>query len=310
MTHEVPVICVGNLNLGGAGKTPFTEYLVTQLSESFQVGVVSRGYGRKTKGFIQVQNTDSPEKVGDEPLQMAKKLGYKANFVVCEDRNQGIQQLFKLHPSTQVIVLDDAFQHRKTKPHFNILLSPANQPYHKEFLIPAGNLRDIKYAANRADIVVQTKTTQEPSEIDWNILEQSTKRHRSWDLFSTYLKYSWLPKSPNTSQPIILVTGIANPQPLLQYLEEKHVIKQHLNYADHYSFQPKDIERIQSIFNKFADCKPLVVTTEKDWVKLAPLLKDSELKNHFSQLALAIGFHEGEDVFLKRLHTQILMNLA
>ncbi len=157
---EVPVICVGNLNLGGTGKTPFTEYLIRTLSDNYKIGIVSRGYGRKTNGYLLATDQSTASEIGDEPLQIYQKFGNQIELAVCEDRTYGIKHLLTDRQGIQLIILDDAFQHRKVNADLNILLSPYDRPYFEDYLIPAGNLRDIKSAARRADMLVFTKTPQ------------------------------------------------------------------------------------------------------------------------------------------------------
>ncbi len=308
----VPVICIGNLNLGGTGKTPFTEYLINKLSSEHNIGVVSRGYGRKTKGYVAATLESKPAEIGDEPLQIYRKFHHTIQLAVCEDRITGINRILTDFPSIDLIVLDDAFQHRKVKADINILLTPYKHPFYKDFLLPVGTLRDLKQAAKRADLLVFTKSP-EPISVE-HLVEARNKVPANLKTNFAYSKINYSQfEQPFTGErfadcpeQVVLVTGIARPEYISDYLKlhwpglstagNLHSYEQ----ADHHDYTPADLDKIAKIFDTFAAAKKGIITTEKDWVKLAPLVQRSNLKPFW--LVLPIRFEmDNESVFLSRL---------
>lgn len=270
---EAPVVCVGNLVIGGSGKTPVTEYLVSLLGDK-RIAILSRGYGRKTKGYIVADETASAESIGDEPMQFYKKFP-SVTVAVCEDRLKGINQL---QPEHDLIILDDAFQHRAVKPGFNILLFEYQKLLSWQCLLPAGNLREPFWGYKRANALLVTKA---PLQIDAK--EQLFCRNKfdlkaNENLFFSSLVYGELvhvfssqTKSADelsASTNVILLTGIANPQPLVSHLEQYSKKIYHFDYPDHYSFKSKDIEKLVKEFNQNPSADKLIITTEKDAQRL------------------------------------------
>ena len=271
---DFPVICVGNLSVGGTGKTPMIEYLIRLFKDNYQVATLSRGYGRKTKGFLLANEQANAEGIGDEPFQFYHK--FKGNIQVAVDANRvnGIEQLRLLPEEPELILLDDAFQHRKVKAGFTVLLTTYGNLYTKDFVLPTGNLREPKVGANRADIIVVTKCPK-PLSIDEKeaILKQINPKDYQHVFFS-HIEYSDEVISfekrvkLDTLQDFTLVTGIANALPLVDFLKSKGHRFEHLNFKDHHDFSNQDIERLKE--------KSTIVTTEKDFVKLKKfdVLKD------------------------------------
>jgi tetraacyldisaccharide 4'-kinase len=257
------VICVGNLNVGGTGKTPMIEYLARLLSAKWEVAILSRGYKRKSIGFRLAQAADNASTLGDEPFQFYKKMNGRAIVAVCSDRVLGIQEILKIKPSVQVILLDDAFQHRRVNPTFSILLTELANPFYNDFILPAGRLREERKSARRANLLVVTKCHSLSEEIQ---KEVSTR-------LSIYKKPVYFSKisyqepvsftgSAKIGNEITLVTGIANPKPLLQQLSAKYTIQKHFSFTDHYAFKVNDIKMIQK------ESTTSILTTEKDFVRL------------------------------------------
>ncbi len=271
-TFAVKVICVGNLSVGGTGKSPMIEYLIDKLKDKYQLAVLSRGYKRKTKGFYEVSVDNTTEEVGDEPLQFKRKFPEQ---VICvdADRRNGITKILTTYPATDIILLDDAFQHRKVKADYNILLTTYDRPYFKDYLLPLGRLRESRSGAKRAHSIIVTKCPSSLTEHQKNNYKKQIKLLNQQNLGFSSIKYSENVKNDSSDLPLsgfddfILITGIANPKPLLKFLKEHQKTYQHHAYPDHYHFSEKDIEQFK-IFDK------PILTTEKDYVRL----KDSGIE--------------------------------
>ena len=278
-SFSVPVIVVGNLSVGGTGKTPQIEYLTRLLKKNHRVAILSRGYGRKTKGFFKVTATDNVINVGDEPLQYAKK--FKDVIVaVDENRVEGIKKLFAFKESPNVVLLDDAFQHRKVKAKISILLTKYNDLYVDDFLLPTGNLREGKKGYKRADVIIVTKCPLDVNK-EWQqkvVKKLNPKQYQQ--LFFTGISYGKdlkgyqkIPIKNLKEYKVLLITGIANPKPLTKFLKEKGVRFTHLKFPDHHSFSPKNIKKIKETFVNFSASKKIILTTEKDYVRLCNSIK-------------------------------------
>lgn len=289
---QTPTICVGNLSVGGTGKTPMIEYLIDYFSEDIKVAVLSRGYKRKSNGYILATTESTVEDLGDEPYQIHSKFPRVA-VAVDADRRNGISQLEKeLKPD--VILLDDAFQHRKVNAGLNILLTSYGHLYLDDWYFPTGNLRDSRSQARRANYIVVTKC---PSELSSNerhlITERLTIKNYQKVLFS-YLQYDNELKSKENNlslnslhdRSITLVTGIANPTPLVQYLKDENLAFDHLAFKDHHFFTSREIQEFNS--------KDLVLTTEKDYMRL-----QGKVKNMF-YIKVRHAFLDHGDAVLKK----------
>ncbi|HSI69130.1 MAG TPA: tetraacyldisaccharide 4'-kinase [Gillisia sp.] len=273
-SFSTPVICVGNLSVGGTGKTPMIEYLLQLLLPKYRLATLSRGYGRKTKGYLELKGNEQAEQVGDEPLQFKVKFP-QVHITVDEDRRNGITHLISAH-QPDIILLDDAFQHRKVKSGLNILLTAYNSIYAEDFVLPAGNLREPRSGASRAKIIVVTKC---PVDLSFEKQEQIRKKLRlekDQNLHYSYIKYAEEVKNEETGvslealkeQRFTLVTGIAKPDSLITFLKAKGLDFDHLKFPDHHNFTTKDLEKISKA--------PFVLTTEKDYMRLKDL-KHSKL---------------------------------
>ncbi|PCJ92709.1 MAG: tetraacyldisaccharide 4'-kinase [Flavobacteriaceae bacterium] len=265
-SFKTPTVCIGNLSVGGTGKTPMIEFLVAQFKGTNNLTVLSRGYGRKTKGFLQATPNSTVEEIGDEPFQIYAKFP-EIKVVVDEDRSNAISKIEKeLKPD--LILLDDAYQHRKVKPSVSILLTTYQNLYPNDWYLPTGNLRDSKREAKRAHIIVVTKCPYDLNADEQNKIIKKLKPKPYQKVLFSYLEYGKTIFGENTNailedfknENITLVTGIANPKPLLGYLSEKNVEYEHLQFKDHHFFTKKELD----IFNT----KVMVLTTEKDFVRL------------------------------------------
>ncbi|PKP52593.1 MAG: tetraacyldisaccharide 4'-kinase [Bacteroidetes bacterium HGW-Bacteroidetes-1] len=274
-SFEIPVISVGNLSMGGTGKTPHIEYLVRLLKKNYRVAILSRGYGRKTKGFVLGNDQMTSMEIGDEPKQYLQKFS-DITVAVDEKRRNGIRKLLNSPNSPHLILLDDAFQHRYVKPGLNILLTDYHNLYTKDYIVPAGNLRDNISAAKRADIIVVTKTPAIFSPFIERDLYASIKPTPDQKLFFSYIQYGnltsvvksnkiYVPRSIGT---ILLLTGIANPYPLKEYLNDKCNDIMHMDFPDHHPYTEKDFQKIASNFDSIIGKNKMIVTTEKDAMRL------------------------------------------
>jgi tetraacyldisaccharide 4'-kinase len=276
---EANVIAVGNLTVGGTGKTPHVEYLIRLLSGRYKVATLSRGYGRKTRGFLLAGPDASAQTMGDEPFLYYHKYGQHITVAVGEERALAIPTILFEKPDTQVILLDDAYQHRTVRPLVNILLCDYNRPFYTDFLLPYGRLREARKGAQRADIVVVSKSPELLAPQDRiQIIEQVQKYTTgTTPVLFTSVKYT-APKHLYTQQPLptslrkaILVTGLANATPLKNYVDRHYTLLKHLEYRDHYIYKSTDIQSIVAEYQKHAQEDSFILTTEKDMVKmLAP----------------------------------------
>ncbi len=294
-SFDIPVICVGNITVGGTGKTPHVEYLIRLYQDNYNVAVLSRGYGRKTKGFLWVETTDIAENVGDEPLQMKQKFPHIA-FAVDEKRARGIAQLQER--GYTLVILDDAFQHRAVKPSKSIVLMDYNRLPHKDYYLLSGNLRDGRYALKRADIVLVTKCPKQLSEKEKQQI--LVKNKVKAPCFFTHFEYGDF-CNLQTTKPIksiagfevLLVTGIANPLPLRKHLEEKGARVKQLTFPDHHNYSENDLQKVNRAFSELSSSRKIIFTTEKDKVKLLPLLQaKSELLSSFYYVPIRVVFEQ------------------
>lgn len=271
---RTPVINVGNLSVGGSGKSPMVMYLAKSLSKQYRTGVLSRGYGRLTKGYA-VTNYDSNYKtVGDEAMQLFERFKNRFVIAVSEKRVPGAQKVIE-DMDLDVLILDDAFQHRAIKAGFNILMTDFNDPYFKDYLLPAGDLRESRNGAKRADIIMVSKCPDELTEETKQYYISKIRPERGQKVFFSSIGYDeniygrekMLPDNNLNYYDILLITGIANPKPLLQHLAKFSQRVKHLKFRDHHNFTDDDIKKIIAEYKKMGEHK-LILTTEKDYVRL------------------------------------------
>lgn len=285
-TFNFPIICVGNIAVGGTGKTPMVEYLVRLLQQDFNTATLSRGYKRKTKGFAIADATTTALEIGDEPMQFHKKFP-TITVAVGEERIVAIPQLLHDKPATHVIILDDAFQHRQVDAGLNIVLTAYNNLFTRDLMLPAGDLRDVKASMKRADIIIVTKCKSDCSEVEKTAVIKEINPKPNQAVFFTSIAYG-NPYHLFTNQPIttikdtaaLLVCGIANPQPLKEFLATQFNNYEMLTYADHHIFHSEDLAAIKKHFDKLPGDNKIILTTEKDAVRLVKFeeqLKDFPL---------------------------------
>ena len=263
--YDLPVIVVGNLNMGGTGKSPMIEYLIRTLEKKYKVASLSRGYKRDSKGFQLVETSDSVSKSGDEPLQFKNK--YPETIVAVDaNRREGIEELMKYSPD--LILLDDAFQHRKVNAGLNVLLTAFGDLYVDDLILPAGNLRESSAGAERAQIIVVTKCPGDLSASEMNRIKEKLKPASWQDVFFSSIRYAdkiiaaenEVQLSDIPEKDFVLVTGIANPKPLLEFLNSKNINLEHYKFPDHHNFSEKEICQLKGTSK--------ILTTEKDYMRL------------------------------------------
>lgn len=264
-------IIVGNLSTGGTGKTPHVDLISNiLLSQDKKVAILSRGYGRIKKGVREVLLNSTTQEVGDEPLFYKLKYQEKIKVVVAEERKLGVKHIQKNHPDIDVILLDDAFQHRAVNAGLNILISDYSKPFYSDFVLPAGNLRELRKGKRRAQAIIISKCPSNISNENKSEIIRKIK-HPSAEIFFSQIEYGMLkPFSQGVekhAKNILLVTGIGNPKPLVEFLYKKHNVE-HLRFKDHHTFTSKDIAEIHQKFDTFVGGDKIIVTTEKDFMRL------------------------------------------
>ena len=308
---NIPVISVGNLSFGGTGKTPHVEYLVRLLMNDYTLATLSRGYGRKTKGFIIASDYMNYLQIGDEPLQFKHKFE-DIHVVVDEKRKRGIKLLLKKVPDLDIVILDDAFQHRFVQPGLSIILSDYHKLYTKDYTFPTGTLREFRRGAKRADIIIVTKTPKVFSPITRRMLVDEIKPRAHQQLYFSYISYGDLKSIENENESfkinkvstILMFAGIANTYPLEAYLKricgELIVMK----FPDHHKYNEKDILKIKEKFKEIFTKNKMIITTEKDMMRLIK----QNLYNIFSDspiyyIPIEIKFHKDDGA---RFNNQIM----
>ena len=321
-SFPIPVISVGNITVGGAGKTPHVEYLIRLLCETKRVSVLSRGYKRRTKGYLLASSSSTSLELGDEPYQMYLKYGRQVHVAVSANRCEGIERLCS-DPETKdtdVILLDDAFQHRYVKPGVNILLVDYHRLIVYDKLLPAGRLREPKDGKRRADIVIVTKCPPDLRPMDFRVITKALNLYPYQKLFFTTIEYGDLiPLFSNSRSlalseitsdfEVLVISGIASPQHLLCDIQKhtENVIP--MTFRDHHLFTPKDIARINNTFDSLSS-KRIIITTEKDAARLVGLdgLSD-DVRNHIYALPIKTTFLlEQQEQFDEFILSYVLKN--
>lgn len=269
-----PLICVGNLSVGGTGKSPMTEYLIRLLHPQFRVAALSRGYKRKTKGYVLAGEATTALEIGDEPMQFHLKFPDLA-VAVGEERIVAIPQLLHDRPDLQAIILDDAFQHREVRAGMNILLTAYGDLYTKDFFLPTGDLRDQRSSAKRADIIIVTKCPATLTENEKAELIEELDPGKEQQVFFTTIEYGdpyhiliGEKRIFTGNEEVLLVSGIANPAQLKKYIAHKAETYEQMNYSDHHIFRIDDLKDIHKKFKAMDAADKIMLTTEKDAVRL------------------------------------------
>jgi tetraacyldisaccharide 4'-kinase len=273
---DLPVISVGNLSMGGTGKTPHVEYLVKLLMADYKVATLSRGYKRNTNGYIEARMDSATDEVGDEAVQKKQKFREVA-VVVDEKRVRGIKKLVIDHPQTEAIILDDAFQHRSVKPGLNILLTDFHKLYPEDHPIPMGSLREFRSGARRADMIVVTKTPNTLSPITARRIASLIKPRDHQKLYFSYIKYGQITPVPGLKNipdlaksvnNILVFAGIANMYPLVDHVKKMANQVEILRFGDHHKYTTSDLSKIKETFDNIFAKNKIIITTEKDAMRL------------------------------------------
>ena len=320
-TFPVPVISIGNITVGGTGKTPHTEYLINLLSQKYRVAVLSRGYKRKTKGFVLADENTNSCIIGDEPMQIHRKF---PSVIVAVDANRrrGIRNLLNLpeNQKPEVILLDDAFQHRYVKPSFSILLTDSARPFYDDYLLPAGRLREKPENHKRAMSIIHTKCPENYSSDDCKILSEKINLQPYQQLFFSSYRYKNLQPvfpdessdmdcfglRPRNDETVLLVAGLANPTGMIEYVKKYTSNLQIIVYPDHHEFTHNDIQAMTD-FIKVNDAKnKRIITSEKDAMRLVnnPFVTD-EIKAFIYYLPIEVNILFDENLFKQKIENHV-----
>ncbi len=299
---DLPVICVGNITVGGTGKTPHVEYLIRLLSDRFKTAVLSRGYRRNTRGYLLACNGVSPGSIGDEPYQMYRKFS-STSIAVAENRVRGIQSLQVDKHDLQCVILDDAFQHRHVHPGVSIVLVDYHRPLKDDFMLPMGNLREKRHGIHRANIVLVTKVPHEVKPIEKRLWIKELNLYPYQFLFFTSFHYGMLTpviqkKLPTknlsdlktSSYSLLLLSGIANPKPFFNQLTPYASHCRTLQFSDHHEYTSTDIQTLYEAYKTLPGSNKLVITTEKDSVKLENMAFPKDMAQNLYYLPIEVVF--------------------
>jgi len=305
---NVPVVSVGNITVGGTGKTPHVEYIIEALYRRYHVAVLSRGYKRKTQGFILASNNMSPRDIGDEPYQIYRKYSGLITLAVCESRRKGIRELLRIDPEINLILLDDGFQHRYVKPKVNIVLVDYNRPPYEDRLMPLGTLREPARNVLRGDIVVVTKCPSDITAMDIRMVKKNLGLFPYQGLFFSNIRYAdpvpvFPVQSPQLTSlqwlheddAVLCLTGIATPKPLVRYLRQYSTRLKVMHFDDHHDFTRRDFNDIFKVYNQLEGRRKFIITTEKDAVRIMnnPYYPPTK-RNCIFYIPMRVGFLELE----------------
>lgn len=317
-SFEIPTICIGNITIGGTGKTPHTEYLINLLNNEYSVAVLSRGYGRKSKGFIKADEHATMQQIGDEPFQIKSK--YPDIIVaVDEKRVHGIEQLLKGSPKPEVILLDDAYQHRYAKAGIYILLIDFNRPIWNDRVLPFGRLRESEAGKERADIIIITKCSTEMTAQQQEYCRRAVRNKKGAPVFFSTMKYGQPYPLFSTQQgkapsldgcSVLLLTGIAAPQPLKNELERQGAKVRLMQYADHHNFSVQELQNVAHEFEKEKTNNKIIITTEKDAARLTAQTElPSVIKENIYALPIEVDFlNEEKNIFNQTISDYVRKN--
>ena len=305
---DVPVVSVGNITVGGTGKTPHVEYIVEALYRRYHVAVLSRGYKRKTKGFILASNNMTPRDIGDEPYQIYRKYSGLITLAVCENRRKGIRELLRIDPDINLILLDDGFQHRYVKPKVNVVLVDYNRPPYEDRLMPLGSLREPVERLLRCDVVVVTKCPSDLTAMDIRMMKKNLDLFPSQRLYFRNIRYAdpvpvFPVQSPQLTSlqwlrdddALLCLTGIATPKPLVRYLRQFSTRIKVMHFDDHHFFTRRDFGDIFKVYNSLEGKRKFIITTEKDAVRIMnnPYYPPTK-RNCIFYIPMRVGFLEME----------------
>ncbi|GAB3182341.1 tetraacyldisaccharide 4'-kinase [Telluribacter humicola] len=308
-------VSVGNLTVGGTGKTPMVEYLIRYFKDKQKIATLSRGYGRSTKGFRVADPGATARTIGDEPLQYYQKFGAEIKVTVCENRAEGSRQITALFPDVDLLLLDDAYQHRGIRPSVNILLNDYNRPFYNDHPFPAGYLREGRSGATRADAVVVTKCPAGLAQAEKEEIKQQISRYtrHGTPVFFASVRYeqpvAYAGEEEVLPEQVVALAGIARPEPFLAYLRDNFEVVKEVIYPDHHDYSPSDLKDLL----KYVKKGTFVVTTEKDKVKLYPLATAAGVVSQFLYLPIRMDFGDDQNLFEQWLDKAVqvpLLNAA
>lgn len=312
VSFKIPIISIGNITVGGTGKTPHVEYIAELLSREFNIAILSRGYKRKTTGFLTATSKSLINDIGDEPKQIKQKFP-NVTVAVSEKRIDGVKELLKNNSSLNAIILDDAFQHRYIKPGLSVLLIDYNRPLTNDYYLPFGDLRENKHESKRAQIIIVTKTPEGINPIEKTLFKKEIRLYPYQQLFFTSLAYDD-PKSvfkKNTKKislkdlkgsafSILLVTGIANPEPLYKFLSSFTNSVEKIYFPDHHQYTHNDLNTISDHFENIKKQEKIIITTEKDAVRFRELNNvPKSIIQSIYYIPVKISFLDGGEKFNK-----------
>lgn len=312
-TFDMPVICIGNLNAGGSGKTPHTRYFADLLLKNgYHPAVILRGYKRKTKGFIHCTKEHTVAEIGDEAFEYIRGFGQNVNVFVCERRRKGISEIMKQFPATDVVLMDDGYQHLAVKAGLYVLLTDYLHPFWKDHVLPVGKLRECKSARKRADVIVVTKSPRVFSPIIARDLMSRIKPYAHQHVAYSYLSYGkpapvyddnrFPGVIPENLYSCFLLCGIANPYPLEEYLKRSCVELNTHKYPDHHAYTDKEVDRLADDFSSHLMKNKVIFTTEKDVARLLrPEIKEKLVALPFYYIPVTVGIHENKEFNLDKL---------
>ena len=300
--YPFTVISVGNLSLGGTGKTPMVIYLLERMDLT-RTAVVSRGYGRETKGLIPAHAHEDARRIGDEPKEILMRFP-NLKFFVAEKRVEAMDFIQKFHPEIEYVLMDDAFQHRYVDRDFNIMLSAYENPFFKDYVVPVGRLREFRSGAGRSDFILISKC---PKQFDANQIERGINPYSKASIGFTKIVYAEEIHNPEMSlrmsqiKAFNLITGIANPRPLLNHLNTYQGLKKHFKFKDHHNFSQEDLNNFEMICSEFPET--VWICTAKDYARLSSLKLSENFRKSLYYIPISVAWEFGESEFLKRLQS-------
>jgi len=322
-SFDIPIISVGNLSVGGTGKTPHTEFILSCLKGEWKIAMLSRGYKRETSGFFFAEENTDSRKIGDEPYQIHSKFP-DILVAVHEKRVAGVKKLLEIAPKLQIIVLDDALQHRYIQAGLSILLTDYSNLYSRDLALPAGNLREWKIGSKRADIIIVTKCPDEIKPIEMRLIETELKPENNQSLyFSSYVYNEIIPVFPDsepenwtfkhikeTSAGVLLIAGIVKPEPIIEQIKKFTTEVTSIFFDDHHTFHTRDYNLIMSRFDAFKAGEKLIIVTEKDAARMVSDRNFPEiLKSRTFALPIRVEIlNKQESLFIQKIKNYVVEN--
>lgn len=311
-SFDIPVVCVGNITVGGTGKTPTAEFILSSLTNHYTIAILSRGYGRTTKGYHEVSIDDPYSDVGDEPLQIKLKYPHVV-VVVCEDRVAGIERIRKEHPEVNLIVMDDGFQHRRVKAKVNIIIIDSTRPIDSDNMLPLGRLRDVRSRLTAAHFFIVTKCTDDMKPLDKRLWHNKLRSIAYQKVYFSNIEplpiapiYNFPDReTPYFSQQVIIVSGIGNPRPFIREAETRYTVVDKVIFPDHHRFTSNDLKLIYAKLNE--NPRAFILTTEKDAVRLRRARMPERMMRAMYYQPIAMNLVEGpeRDDFVTSLIAEI-----